>query len=448
MGNTQKSHRNSGESSKKSSRENKREKRYVQPLATRLNRNLFGRLLVAILKINILLLFLAFVGTILFHEMAVLENDWLPRMERSFTWAGKRDVPSFYQRLATLEYSFQGDGAELHTVKIGPSFQKLFIFFIVVFIFEFFIFQGQYRRGKKGNVQIIEAPLQEMADQADRLSRVELQEDKFHNIEDAIDSLVPGTPEARIDMGDKDLKGIEEALNNLLAKTHASYHQQIRFVSDASHELRTPIAVIQGYADMLARWGSEDEAVLEESIAAIRSEAQQMQALVEQLLFLARGDAGRNPMKRENISLSELISEIHEEYAMIDDKHEWKLEVKEEVFSYGDKNMLKQACRILIDNAKRYSDEGTPIYLSAFYDEEGNSCLQVQDMGVGIAEDDLPQIFDRFYRSDPARKREGGGTGLGLSIAKWIVDQHKGHFNVLTRQDIGTRITLVLPKND
>ncbi len=448
MGNTRKSNRNIGVSSQKNSRENKEEKRYAQPLATRLNRNLFGRLLIAILKINILLLFLAFVGTILFHEMTVLENDWVPRMERSFTWAGKMDVPSFYQRLSTIEYSFQGDGTELHKIKIGPSFQKLFIFFIVVFIFEFFIFLGQYRRGKKGNAQIIEAPLQEMADQADRLSRVELQEDKFHNIEDAIDSLVPGTPEARIDMGDKDLKGIEKALNNLLAKTHASYHQQIRFVSDASHELRTPIAVIQGYADMLARWGSEDEAVLEESIAAIRSEAQQMQALVEQLLFLARGDAGRNPMKREIISLSELISEIHEEYAMIDDKHEWKLEVKEDVFSYGDKSMLKQACRILIDNAKRYSDEGTPIYLSAFYDEESNSCLQVQDMGVGIAEEDLPQIFDRFYRSDPARKREGGGTGLGLSIAKWIVDQHKGHFNVLTRQDIGTRITIVLPKSN
>ena len=106
--------------------------------------------------------------------------------------------------------------------------------------------------------------------------------------------------------------------------------------------------------------------------------------------------------------------------------------------------MIKQAARILTDNAMRYSPEDESITLRAFRNEKGESCLSVQDNGAGMSAQDVPHIFERFYRSDRARSR-AGGTGLGLSIAKWIADAHNGYFDVITREGVGTRITLCLP---
>ena len=113
----------------------------------------------------------------------------------------------------------------------------------------------------------------------------------------------------RISTGDKDLQSIEVALNNLLARMQESKRQQARFVSDASHELRTPISVIQGYVNMLDRWGKEDEAVLNESIEALKNESDHMKDLIEQLLFLARGDSGRNTLKLVEVDLNDLVQE-------------------------------------------------------------------------------------------------------------------------------------------
>ena len=146
------------------------------------------------------------------------------------------------------------------------------------------------------------APLDEIAMRAEEISQIELSEDKYHLIEEKITSLEP-TEEAKLSFGDEDLRGIERAMNSLLTRIRESNRQQARFVNDASHELRTPIAVIEGYANMLARWGREDEKVLDESISAIQNESAHMKHLVEQLLFLARGDAGRTVLKKEKIDL-------------------------------------------------------------------------------------------------------------------------------------------------
>ena len=227
---------------------------------------------------------------------------------------------------------------------------------------------------------------------------------------------------------------------------HESYRQQAQFVSDASHELRTPIAVIQGYAGMLDRWGKQDEKILDESISAIKSEAAYMSKLIEQLLFLARGDTGRNRMEFKRVSLGELMKEVYEDSLLIDKAHDWRIDVQENVLCLGDWNMLKQCARILADNALKYTPEGGAIYLRAYTNAEGVPCMEVQDSGIGISGEDLQHVFDRFYRSDPARGRSSGGTGLGLSIAKWIVDRHGGHFDVLSREQLGTRMTVCLPQ--
>ena len=284
-------------------------------------------------------------------------------------------------------------------------------------------------------------PLNELALKADELSRLDFGEDKYQLLEDAISHL-DADASARLTLSDSDLRGIETAINNLLTRVRESSRQQARFVNDASHELRTPLAVISGYADMLARWGKDDEKVLDEAIGAIRTETSRMQHLVEQLLFLARGDSGRTQLQPEPTDLDALMREIYEESLMIDEKHIYRFTPSgEELVVSADPGLLKQAVRILTDNAAKYTREGDEILLRTGR-QDGRPFLQVQDSGIGMAEADVAHMFERFYRADKARSFEG--TGLGLSIAKWIVDKHRGHFEILSRTDIGTRIRIVL----
>lgn len=291
------------------------------------------------------------------------------------------------------------------------------------------------------------SPLNQMALTASELTEAAHQSNyNFDDIESAIGSIDPVSSDIRISTGNRDLKRLETAINDLLSRMRNAYKSQSRFVSDASHELRTPIAVIKGYADMLDRWGKSDEKILDESIAAIKSESENMNKLVEQLLFLARGDNGRQPVSMTEFSLSDMIREVHSEAEMIDPDHEYETDIKEEVTITADISMMKQTARILCDNAKKYTPAGNKITLRVFRNENHESCFEVQDTGIGIEEKDIPLIFDRFFRSDPARSRETGGTGLGLSIAKWIVERHGGHFEVISYKDIGTRITVCLPE--
>ena len=294
-------------------------------------------------------------------------------------------------------------------------------------------------------VRKILKPLNEIAETAERLSNMVFDEENFHSIEDAISKISPVASDERIHIGDSEFKGLEDAINKLLDRMRDSYRQQARFVSDASHELRTPISVIQGYANMLDRWGKSDESVLDESITAIKSESENMKNLVEQLLFLARGINGKTQLTIEEFSLSNMIKEVVEESKMIDDKHVYTYINLEEVNVYGDVGLLKQTARILVENAAKYTETGENIVLRTGRNNKGEPYFSVQDNGIGIDTEDIPHIFERFFRADTARVRKNGGTGLGLSIAKWIIDNHNGYFSVVSRKEIGTRITVYLP---
>ena len=294
-------------------------------------------------------------------------------------------------------------------------------------------------------VRKILKPLNEIAETAERLSNMVFDEEKFHSLEDAISKISPVASDERIHIGDSEFKGLEDAINKLLDRMRDSYRQQARFVSDASHELRTPISVIQGYANMLDRWGKSDESVLDESITAIKSESENMKNLVEQLLFLARGINGKTQLTIEEFSLSNMINEVIEESKMIDDKHVYTYINSEEVNVYGDVGLLKQTARILVENASKYTESGGNIVLRTGRNSKGEPYFSVQDNGIGIDTEDIPHIFERFFRADTARVRKNGGTGLGLSIAKWIIDNHNGYFSVVSRKEIGTRITVYLP---
>ena len=289
-------------------------------------------------------------------------------------------------------------------------------------------------------------PLQDLALAAETYARADLASfDKIETLEQAVSRASVDSP--RIATGDQDLRSIEVALNGLLRQMQEAKLQQMRFVSDASHELRTPIAVIQGYVNMLARWGKSDEKVLDESVEALRLESEHMQELVEQLLFLARGDSGRNTLQRAPFNLAAMMHEVWEESCMIDADHVYLCDIAETDASdprfamVGDLAMVKQSARVIVQNAAKYSPAGSTVRIGAAADTSSVS-FTVQDEGIGMSEEAVAHIFDRFYRADNARDEGASGSGLGLSIAKWIVDAHGGRIDVVSREGVGTRFTV------
>ena len=337
------------------------------------------------------------------------------------------------------------DGSTLlYQVKVGPWLGWLRNGGVVVLLVQLFNVVSLAINGS-GQMRRQLRPLDEIAQKAKEMKALVEDENKYHNLEDALAGLGGEVMESGIHMNDRELRGIEQALNELLDRIRETYRQQDQFVSDASHELRTPIAVIQGYVNMLDRWGKEDETVLAEAIEAIQNEANHMQKLVEQLLFLARGDGNRQSLDMKEQKLDNILEEIYEESCMIDETHSYVLEKKEPAPVWGDYDMLKQSLRILVDNAVKYTPEGGEIILRVGCTGEGNPYYEIQDSGIGMSQQDAERAFDRFYRADAVRSSKSGGTGLGLSIARWIMDKHQASCRVLSVEGLGTRFHVEFP---
>ena len=379
--------------------------------------------------------------------MAILIGLWCIESEKSFYGElvnnAERAI-NFYP-IETATYTVIWDNGKVMVKEASEFLYNVRIILIIIGIVEGIFLLEEIIFGT-ARVRKILKPFNEIAETAERLSNMVFDEEKFHSIEDAISKISPVASDERIHIGDSEFKGLEDAINKLLDRMRDSYRQQARFVSDASHELRTPISVIQGYANMLDRWGKSDESVLDESITAIKCESENMKNLVEQLLFLARGINGKTQLTIKEFSLSNMIKEVVEESKMIDDKHVYSYINLEEVNVYGDMGFLKQTARILVENAAKYTETGENIELKVGRNSKGEPYFSVQDNGIGMDTEDIPHIFERFFRADTARVRKNGGTGLGLSIAKWIIDNHNGYFSVLSRKGIGTRITVYLPE--
>lgn len=241
-----------------------------------------------------------------------------------------------------------------------------------------------------------------------------------------------------------ELKDLAIVINSMLDRIERSYNSQKQFVSDASHELRTPIAVIQGYVNMLRRWGKSDPEVLDEGINAIAQETDSMKELVESLLFLARHDKKTLMMEMEAFDALDVLSELHREAAMVTPENTFILSPAVSCPMEGDRSMVKQVMRILCDNAVKYTPKGGIIRLS-IDKRPGWVTLSVADNGPGISQEDLPKIFERFYRADAARRSEGGGHGLGLSIARIIVMAHGGKLRVRSKVGVGSTFYVDLP---
>lgn len=398
-------------------------------IARRINFDFWLKQFANFLMIDVVLIVLIAVTFFVWRENAIPEGAVVD--DRYFTGDEFRQI----------QYIIKTETGKLYGYSIYQVFDLIRLPAIVFLVIQGLTLIGELFNTKKVRMRM--RPLNDIAIKTEQLSHMALDSEKFENFEQAISNLNPEMPDAKVHTGDQDLQSLEIAINNLLARMRESHRQQDRFVSDASHELRTPISVIQGYVNMLDRWGKEDEQILDESIEAIKNESENMKNLIEQLLFLARGDSGRNTLHFEDFDLTETVKDVWEESIMIDEKHGYQFEGKEQITVNGDMSMIKQSLRILVQNAAKYSKEGDGITLKSKI-EDGRPCYVVQDEGIGMAESEVIHVFERFYRAGSARNSAEGGSGLGLSIAKWIVDAHGGTIEILSRPEFGTRFTVKL----
>jgi len=241
-----------------------------------------------------------------------------------------------------------------------------------------------------------------------------------------------------------ELHELGTTFNHMLNRIQAGFDKQRRFVSDASHELRTPITVISGYADMLDRWGKDDAATLQEGLDAIKSEAANMYDLIEKLLFLARTDQDRQLLKKENFDTAALLEEILHETSIIAPEHKIELKKNDSVTLMADVAAIKQMLRIFIENSIKYTPPKGSIILSG-EKTAADWVVTIQDSGIGIDENEQSQIFQRFYRVDKSRAKITGGSGLGLSIAEWIAKQHNSEIELQSALGKGTIISCKIP---
>ncbi|MDR0898044.1 MAG: HAMP domain-containing histidine kinase [Oscillospiraceae bacterium] len=241
-----------------------------------------------------------------------------------------------------------------------------------------------------------------------------------------------------------ELRDLAVVINDMLERIEAAYNRQKQFVSDASHELRTPIAVLQGYAGLLERWGKDNPDVRDEAISAIASETRSMKELVENLLFLARHDKKTLSLTMEPFDAAEMLRELVKETEIIAADHTIRAGDIARCTLTADRATVKQAVRIFIENALKYTPPGGYVAVSSQM-QSGALFITVSDNGCGIKKSDLPRVFDRFYRADDARSSATGGHGLGLAIARIICVSHGGKIHVKSQLGQGSDFTLELP---
>lgn len=242
---------------------------------------------------------------------------------------------------------------------------------------------------------------------------------------------------------DDEIGDLTVALNQTLERLENLFRTQQRFLADVSHELRTPLTTIRGNVDLMRRMGVADDTFLDD----IQAELERMTRLVNDLLLLARADVGSMPIEVKRVELDTILLDVYRQLSLLNPPVTIVLEEVDQVAVEGDPDRLKQLILNLADNAIKYTPDGGEVTIGLSKDAD-KAHLKIADTGIGIADEDLPYIFDRFYRVDKARTRAHGGSGLGLSIAKWIVDVHGGSVEATSVPGEGTTFHITLPLAD
>ena len=243
-----------------------------------------------------------------------------------------------------------------------------------------------------------------------------------------------------------ELQRLTLTLNQMLDRLESSFNRVRQFTADASHELRAPLTLIHTAAEFSLRRNRTREDLFDAMQKVLR-ESKRTTELVNNLLLLARADASTIAFEPAAVNLTASIGELKDQALMLAEARQIAISFQlpsAPVLVNGDESSLARLCLILIDNAIKYTPPGGTVSVE-LRPETDSVLILVRDTGIGIAKDDLPLIFDRFWRADKVRSREMGGTGLGLSIARWIVDQHGGVVNVESKVGVGSSFSVRLP---
>jgi two-component system OmpR family sensor kinase len=248
-------------------------------------------------------------------------------------------------------------------------------------------------------------------------------------------------PEVKDEIGQ-----LATTFNDMMDRLESSFSQIRQFSSDASHELRTPLTVLQGQNELVLN-KDRDVKEYQEVISSNLEEINYMSKVLEDLFVLSRSDENQVQLECKPMNLKEVIDEIFNHAQALADEKNIQITVAflEPVEINGDPVRLRQMVWNILHNAIKYTQPGGQIKIS-LEDQEDSAFLTIQDNGIGIPEEDLPNIFNRFFRVDKARSREEGGSGLGLSICKHIVAAHKGKIEVESKVGVGTKFKIRLPK--
>jgi heavy metal sensor kinase len=246
-----------------------------------------------------------------------------------------------------------------------------------------------------------------------------------------------------------ELGHLAASFNNLLDRLDQSFEQQRRFMADASHELRTPVAILCGEADVTLSQPSRSPEDYRATLDILRSEARRLKHIVEDLFTLARADAGQHPLTLSNFYLEELITECSRSMKTLAAAKQITLtcNASEELPIRADEALLRRMIVNLLDNAIKYTSPGGTVSVSCDA-EDSQYVMTVSDTGQGIPLGLQPRIFERFFRADKVRSRsgsDGGGAGLGLSISQWIVQSHCGKLELTRSDQDGSTFTVHLP---
>jgi len=240
---------------------------------------------------------------------------------------------------------------------------------------------------------------------------------------------------------DDEVGQLIQAFNDTLERLEQLFTMQRRFLADVSHELRTPLTVIKGNVGLVRKIGAD-----EESLESIEHEVDRLTRMVGNLLLLAQAESGQVPFAMVPIELGEVLVEVYQQMKILaGERVSVKLEEIDQIVVSGDRDRLKQVMLNLLGNAVQYTPPGGSVTLRLSR-VDSQACLVVSDTGPGIPKDDLPHIFERFYRGEKSRHRSTQtGFGLGLSIAFWIVRNHNGNIEVASEEGKGTTFTVWLP---
>ncbi|MCL2703820.1 MAG: HAMP domain-containing histidine kinase [Defluviitaleaceae bacterium] len=249
-----------------------------------------------------------------------------------------------------------------------------------------------------------------------------------------------------INTEDDELREYVTAFNSMSQKLSSYIERQKRFISDASHELATPITIINGHADLLLRRGTEQPELLSGGLGIIKAEALRMDGLIDSLLLLARSDSGKQSYDFKQENLSALIDESVSEISIIAPDYEIETEIEDGLTAKCDGLAIRRVMRILFSNAVKYSGEGRSLRIKA-HESHGLAHISIKDNGIGIPSEHLARIFDRFYRVDDSRSKKTGSSGLGLAIAKEIINAHGGEIEVISEPEAGAEFFIKLSCN-